>query len=187
MLKLQLQSLWHKTILLRALRVGANITGLFLTLFAVLQALLATLQSPIGEIPLRLEVAGGILCIAATVTLLIGCRLPRYWGSITFGILGLPACGIVWITPTPEPIHWEELHRNGDQLILALEAYRESCGSFPLTLHGGGITPTLTPYGPWQYEVSKDRQWFVLRVGDYVNDGFTLSYYSWSGQWDVGS
>jgi hypothetical protein len=78
---------------------------------------------------------------------------------------------------------FDELRRDGEGVISAVERYRAENGRYPESLVIAGVVPPESPCGPWQYELNPDGKSFCLSIGDYGRDGFIYFYSSGSGSW----
>jgi hypothetical protein len=94
-------------------------------------------------------------------------------------VAGLGVAAVLWWSA--EYPSRPALKAQGEQLIVAIERYRDRYGVYPQSLADGGITPPWHGYGPWRYESSGD--YFSITVGDYGRDWFELSYVSGGRGW----
>ena len=78
---------------------------------------------------------------------------------------------IYWYVRTP---NFPALQAQGNTLVSALEAYRQSHGRYPTSLEDAAIARPRTAFGRWYYFVAPDRASYVLEIGDYSRDGFRM-------------
>jgi hypothetical protein len=103
----------------------------------------------------------------------------RYWGLAVASTLGLAAAVVLcWHAAAPT---FADLKRDGNQMVAAVERFRETNGRYPETLAEAGVVPPPTRYGAWGFEW--DGGEYVLSIGDYGRDGFVLYYSSRNRDW----
>jgi hypothetical protein len=79
----------------------------------------------------------------------------------------------------------QDLRKEGDRIVAALESYRAVKDAYPVRLEDAGVRPAWNRFGGWEYESRDDGRHWSLSVGDYMSDGFVLYRSSERPDWSV--
>jgi type II secretory pathway pseudopilin PulG len=100
--------------------------------------------------------------------------------GVFLSVASLLAVGAYRILAAPSI---DELKRQGQVIIEALDAYKAEHGVDPDSLESASIAPNCTWYGGWQYDVTKDGSECGLTIGKYSDDLFVLWWSSTDRKW----
>ena len=92
-------------------------------------------------------------------------------------VVALVSVMISMCTASPDFL---ELKEEAKALIAAIEEYKTQQGHYPASLENAGLRSPSTSFGKWRYIPLADKT-HEIQLGDYLFDGFVLSYTSHRG------
>jgi len=78
---------------------------------------------------------------------------------------------------------WEQLKRQGDPLVAAIQDFEQQHGRPPKSFEECGLAAPKSLFGPWRYYVGEDGSSWGISVGHYERDGFVLYWDDSFGEW----
>lgn len=139
------------------------------------------------EVALAAVVAISYLLAVFQVLINLFYRKTFYkWSVMTSLVVGVCSLCLLYWNYTPPLDHDDvpQLKAMGNQLIQQIENYKSLNGSYPSSLKEAHIESPRTRYGSWRYFLSEQQDSFVLVLGNFYENTFTLQWKSDRKVWD---